>query len=89
MKKAIQVTILGSVEGVGFRVSTLAKAKSLGILGYVRNEPNGDVFACFEGDSTQLEAMLDWCRQGPIRAKVSECTSQEVAPNNYTDFSIT
>lgn len=89
MKKAIQVSIRGKVQGVGFRVSTLAKAKSLGLCGYVKNEPNGDVSAHFEGDSAQLEAMLDWCKQGPIRAKVSECTSQEVTPNHYTDFSIT
>ena len=88
MQKAIQVIVRGKVQGVGFRAATLGKARALGILGYVKNEPNGDVSACFEGSETQLEAMLAWCQLGPIRAKVTDVVTHEVPLKPYSIFSI-
>ena len=88
MQKAIQVIVRGKVQGVGFRAATLGKAKALGILGYVKIEPNGDVSACSEGPETQLEAMLAWCQLGPIRAKVTEVVTHEVLLKSYSIFFI-
>lgn len=47
-----QITVCGVVQGVGFRPFVLRTAKSLGILGYVRNE-GGQVFmlACAPPDA--------------------------------------
>ncbi len=88
MNKAVQVRIKGKVQGVGYRAATLGKAKALGLRGYVKNEPDGDVTAFFEGTEAMIAAMLLWCESGPIRAKVTALITEYQAPRNYPDFSI-
>jgi acylphosphatase len=64
------IRISGRVHGVGFRYSAKSMASFIGIKGYVRNLPNGDVFIEAEGSSSQLEEFIKWCRQGPPRAVI-------------------
>jgi acylphosphatase len=68
--KAFQAQIFGRVQGVGFRYSTLAKAKSLSITGYVRNMADGSVEVIAEGDAETLRIFLDWLQHGPPGAIV-------------------
>ena len=66
MKKIrVHVYIAGRVQGVGYRYSTVQKAKNLGITGWVRNTHDGKVEAIFEGDENSVEEMIAWCKQGP------------------------
>ncbi|EKE03299.1 MAG: hypothetical protein ACD_20C00223G0006 [uncultured bacterium] len=73
MKKTrVQVYISGRVQGVGYRYSTVHKAQSLGITGWVKNTHDGKVKAIFEGDENAIEQMLVWCKQGPSMAFVTD-----------------
>lgn len=45
-------------------------AKKLGLKGWVRNLPDGRVEAVFEGEKSDIEQMIDWCRAGPPAASV-------------------
>jgi acylphosphatase len=38
----------------------------------VRNLKDGTVEALFEGDLDRVNAVLDWCRQGPPNADVTD-----------------
>ena len=38
--------------------------------GWVRNRPDGSVEAVFEGEGEDVEALVDFCRQGPRGAAV-------------------
>lgn len=67
------VIIGGRVQGVWFRASTLETALDLGLAGWVRNLPTGDVEAVFEGGRQQVEGALGWCRRGPPGARVDSC----------------
>lgn len=67
-----KVTIRGVVQGVNYRYSTRRQAEGLGVHGWVRNTADGSVEGVFEGRETQVRALLDWCRQGPPAARVSE-----------------
>jgi acylphosphatase len=67
-----KVTIRGVVQGVIYRYSTRRQAEGLGVHGWVRNTADGSVEGLFEGRETQVRALLDWCRQGPPAARVSE-----------------
>jgi acylphosphatase len=71
-KRRAQVIISGRVQGVFFRASTRDQALRLGLNGWVRNLPNGDVEALFEGDSKAVAQMLLWCHQGPPYAAVQK-----------------
>ncbi len=69
-KLRAHVTIEGRVQGVFFRASTRDEARKLGLNGWVRNLPNGDVEALFEGDKAAVTQMLAWCYNGPPYAVV-------------------
>jgi acylphosphatase len=64
------VRVKGLVQGVSFRVETHDRARARGIAGWVRNLPDGDVEAVFEGERDQVEELLAWCRRGPRGARV-------------------
>ncbi len=59
------------MQGVGFRQQTAARARSLGLAGWVANVADGSVEAVFEGPRDLVESMVDWCRRGPSGAHVA------------------
>ena len=69
--KRVQMVISGRVQGVGYRASCQHEAISLGLTGWVRNRWDGAVEALFEGEAAAVDAMVDWCRDGPPMAYVS------------------
>jgi acylphosphatase len=88
MTRCFSVTVSGKVQGVFFRASARQKADELQMKGFVRNEPNGDVYLEVEGDGPALEDFLSWCRHGPSRARVEKCEIREILPKNYKRFEI-
>ena len=57
MSRAVRATVTGRVQGVGFRYYTAEKARSLGVVGWVGNEPDGSVALHAEGAD---EAVAPW-----------------------------
>lgn len=66
----LEVVVSGRVQGVWFRAATREQAARLGLRGWVRNLPDGQVQAVFEGSEPALASMLAWCRVGPPGARV-------------------
>jgi len=58
------------VQGVGFRWSLGAKARELGLSGWVRNRQDGSVEALICGTPEAVEALTMWSWQGPPSARV-------------------
>lgn len=69
-KARARVVVSGRVQGVFFRQNTQQKAKELGITGWVKNLPDGQVEAIFEGDKEKVEKMVKWAEKGPDSARV-------------------
>jgi acylphosphatase len=67
----LHAVVRGYVQGVGFRAFTHRKATSLGLRGYVRNTPEGDVEVVAEGTVANVESLLDALRRGPSEAEVA------------------
>ncbi|MDB5136746.1 MAG: acyP [Mucilaginibacter sp.] len=88
MTKHIDIVVKGKVQGVFFRGATKAVADQLGVKGYIKNEPNGDVFIAAEGDSLSLGMFLDWCNEGPEDARVTSVESHEGELKNYRNFDV-
>ncbi len=88
MIRHIDITVKGKVQGVLYRASTKAVADQLGVKGFVKNEPNGDVFIAAEADSMSLEMFLEWCHEGPEHAEVTSVENHEGELKNYRNFEI-
>ena len=71
MVEAAHITVHGRVQGVWFRAGTKEKAEELGLTGWVMNRPNGTVEIHAQGEKSQLENFIAWCRQGTPAAKVT------------------
>ena len=78
MEKQVRahVIISGRVQGVFFRVETQRAAEGFNVTGWVRNRPDGTVEAVFEGTRQAVDAVLDWCREGPDLAVVNNVDLQ-------------
>ena len=76
------------MQGVGFRYDTRARARSLGLGGWVRNCPDSSVEAVFEGEAEAVESMLDWCRRGPRGARVERVDVSDESPAGETGFAV-
>jgi acylphosphatase len=63
-------------------------AEQLGVAGWVRNLPSGDVEAVFEGSSATVAGAVEWCRRGPERAVVTSLQEIAEKPEALTNFSI-
>lgn len=67
----LHLVVSGLVQGVYYRQSTAEVAGGLGLLGWVRNLPDGRVEVLAEGARGALEALLAACRRGPPAARVT------------------
>jgi acylphosphatase len=89
MRIARRFVVSGRVTGVGFRYFTQDVARREGLMGVVRNLPDGRVEAIAEGDEesvTRLEAAL---RRGPSRARVEDVQIDALSPaGGYVGFMI-
>lgn len=69
-EQTIKITVSGQVQMVGYRWYAKRQADMLGIRGYVRNLPHGEVQIVACGDKNSLETLMDYLRTGPSRARV-------------------
>jgi acylphosphatase len=89
MNIRVSVTVFGRVQGVSFRHYTSLRAMELGVNGWVWNLPDGSVAGVFEGDENAVNALIDWCRQGPPAAVVERLDlRQEVCTGEFREFTI-
>jgi acylphosphatase len=86
--KRAHVVVRGAVQGVFFRAETCNRARSLAVVGWVRNTHDGAVEAVFEGEDDRVESMVAWCRRGPAGARVDEVQTSWSAPEGEDAFAI-
>jgi acylphosphatase len=86
--KHIDIKITGKVQGVFFRASTKAVADQMGVKGMVKNEKDGTVYIEAEANAVILEMFLDWCKEGPEKAKVEHVAVEDGELKNYRNFEV-
>ena len=82
------VFVSGQVQGVAYRFSTREQALKHHLTGWVRNLEDRRVEAMFEGKSAEVEAMIQWCHQGPPAAIVQKVTVEYQDPQGFPEFEI-
>ena len=70
MKTRAHMFVTGRVHGVFFREETKHNANQNEVKGWVRNLPDGRVEAVFEGKKDTVQTLIEFCKHGPIGAKV-------------------
>jgi acylphosphatase len=71
MKKSVRVYINGSVQGVFFRSFVKENAERYNIKGFVRNLEDGRVEIFLEGDTNDVNKMIELCKKGPKHSKIN------------------
>ncbi|MEI9910843.1 MAG: acylphosphatase [Bacteroidota bacterium] len=88
MMKTVSIIVTGKVQGVFYRQSTKEKATALGVKGEVKNMPDETVCIIATGNSNEIEQLIEWCRQGPSRAEVTNVIVEENPLKLFEKFSI-
>ncbi len=84
-----RVLVTGMVQGVFFRAFTQKIAEKLGLVGFVRNLPDGRVEAVIEGDEETVKAMLIVLKKGSPNSHVEKIDVEwEAATNEFEGFEI-
>ncbi len=87
--KTVHIIVSGRVQGVCFRSYTQKQAIKYDIIGFVKNQNNGDVeiVACAEPD--KLKNFISCCHNGSIMAKVDKVTVSEYkTTEEFTQFKV-
>ena len=80
-RRDLQVLVHGRVQGVFYRQFARSQAQRLGLVGWVRNLPDGStVKVVAQGPRNVLEELLAHLRQGPPEAWVSHVDIEWSAP---------
>ncbi len=66
----LEATVIGRVQGVGYRYFVLREAMAIGLEGWVANESDGSVRCVVEGPREELESLLERMQVGPGSAIV-------------------
>ncbi len=89
MPIARRFLISGIVQGVGYRYFALRAARRHGLVGYVRNLPDGRVEVVAEGEPEAIEAFARELQRGPAAARVTRVTEEVLEPTGrYRHFDI-
>jgi acylphosphatase len=88
--ETVRVTMFvrGSVQGVGFRWWTRARALELGLVGHARNTADGRVEVVAQGGATAVERLEALLREDPSTARrpgrVDSVVVQQGVPKDGT-----
>ncbi len=82
--KTVYFRVKGRVQGVFFRASTRSTAEKIGLSGWVKNMPDGDVEGMVTGPEKPLQEFIAWLHHGP---KLSSVTAVEISPHQVEQFS--
>ncbi len=74
-----RLLVSGRVQGVGFRWFARRTAVELGVTGWVRNLPSGDVEVQAAGSPSALARLKQELERGPGGARVSSVSEEQIA----------
>ena len=86
--KCIHIIVSGRVQGVFFRDNARKKALELGLKGYAKNLPDGNVEVVAQGDEEKINELVEFIRKGPGIARVEDMRIRQKEPENFKNFEI-
>lgn len=83
MKKSVRLYIEGTVQGVFFRPFIKENAERYDLRGFVRNLEDGRVEVFIEGNSENVNKMVEICKKGPKHSQIRKVVTK---PEKFQDF---
>jgi acylphosphatase len=80
--------VSGRVQGVGFRYFVVREAESLGLSGWVRNLPTGEVEVVVGGEQALVELLESRLWRGPPHARVAQVDATDAEPPTWKEFRV-
>lgn len=80
MACAVHLTVSGRVQGVGFRWFVVEEAEAAGVVGWVRNLPDGKVEVWIEGEADAVQKLEHAVARGPRHARVTDVARRQETP---------
>lgn len=84
----VNLIVKGKVQGVFFRAEAKESADKLGVKGWIKNHDDGNVEIMAKGTDQELESFIDWCRNGPHKANVTNVIVTPLHIDNLDSFEI-
>lgn len=87
-EEVLRLVVHGRVQGVWFRESCRQEAVAHGVRGWVTNREDGAVEAVLAGPTEGVQAMVEWARTGPPRARVERIETAAADDPGHTGFEV-
>lgn len=96
MKQA-HIFVSGFVQGVGYRQFVKLSARGIGVVGWVRNLPDGRVEAVLQGSHSassgqaqeKIDQLIALCKKGPFLSEVEDVqVVWEESTEEHKDFNV-
>ena len=82
-----RIIFKGLVQGVGFRYETWTIAQKLELAGFVKNLPDGSVYAEIEGPKNRIKYLIE-CLNSISRIQIESMEIDEIALKKELEFEI-
>lgn len=83
MKKSVRLYIEGTVQGVFFRAFVKENAEKHNVKGFTRNLEDGKLEIFLEGDSNDVDKMVELCKKGPKHSMIRKI---QIKPEKFQGF---
>jgi acylphosphatase len=85
----VKMIVSGLVQGVGFRYFVYRRAVDMGLAGYAKNLPSGQVEIVASGNRGLIDELIKAVRVGPKFSSVSNIELEEIQlDTTYSRFEI-
>ena len=88
-KRRVHILISGKVQGVFFRQALKVMAKKNNVFGWVKNLEDKRVEALLEGNTENINSIVEWTRIGPAHSRVDNIKiNDEEFKNEFLIFEV-
>jgi len=88
-KRRVHILISGKVQGVFFRQALKVMAKKNNVFGWVKNLEDKRVEALLEGNTENINSIVEWTRIGPAHSRVDHIEiNDEHFKNEFLIFEV-
>ncbi len=88
MKKAVRLYIDGTVQGVFFRAFIKENAERYNVKGFVRNLEDGRLEVFLEGNSEEVNKMVELCKKGPKHSMIRKVEEKSERFQDFKTFKV-